>query len=142
MIPVLKRLSIGKKLAVISITLTAVLVALSTYMLYELKDTMIEGRKLKLRGLVESALNVVNLYSKMEADGTLTPEEARRQAQNTLYGMNFDGKNYFFVVDTDGVLVAHPTRQESGRAHVRNPVTNAHLVCRLMTEKNNISKIT
>src|SRR3546814_7265690 len=112
MIPVLKRLSIGKKLAVISITLTAVLVALSTYMLYELKDTMIEGRKLKLRGLVESAVNVVNLYSKMEADGTLTPEEARRQAKNTLYGMNFDGKNYFFVVDTDGVLVAHPTRQE------------------------------
>src|SRR3546814_13949643 len=81
-------------------------------MLYELKDTMIEGRKLKLRGLVESAVNVVNLYSKMEADGTLTPEEARRQAKNTLYGMNFDGKNYFFVVDTDGVLVAHPTRQE------------------------------
>src|SRR3546814_6094986 len=88
MIPVLKRLSIGKKLAVISITLTAVLVALSTYMLYELKDTMIEGRKLKLRGLVESAVNVVNLYSKMEAEGTLTPEEARRQAKNTLYGMN------------------------------------------------------
>src|SRR3546814_10087802 len=112
MIPVLKRLSIGKKLAVISITLTAVLVALSTYMLYELKDTMIEGRKLKLRGLVESAVNVVNLYSKMEAAGTLTQEEARRQAKNTLYGMNFDGKNYFFVVATDGVLVAHPTRQE------------------------------
>src|SRR3546814_10192275 len=66
MIPVLKRLSIGKKLAVISITLTAVLVALSTYMLYELKDTMIEGRKLKLRGLVESAVNVVNLYRSEE----------------------------------------------------------------------------
>src|SRR3546814_10734112 len=75
-------------------------------------DVCSSDLKLKLRGLVESAVNVVNLYSKMEADGTLTPEEARRQAKNTLYGMNFDGKNYFFVVDTDGVLVAHPNRQE------------------------------
>src|SRR3546814_13684517 len=80
-------------------------------MLFELKETMIEGRKIKLRALVESAVNMVNLYSKMEADGLLSPEEARRQAKDTLYGLNFEGKNYFFVVDTVGVLVAPPTRQ-------------------------------
>src|SRR3546814_5397952 len=27
--------------------------------------------------------------------------------------------------------------EETGRAHVRTPVTNAHLVCRLLLEKNN-----
>src|SRR3546814_16436605 len=98
------------------------------------------GRKLKLRGLVESAVNVVNLYSKMEADGTLTPEEARRQAKNTLYGMNFDGKNYFFVVDTDGVLVAHPTRQEQiGQNMVKqeDPVARKNYETFLAAEKAN-----
>lgn len=108
----LKRLSIGKKLALIAVALSTVLVALSTYMLFELKDTMIEGRKEKLRGLIESAVNVVNRFSQMEADGTLGVEEAQEQAKQALYSMNFDGKNYFFVVDIDGVLVAHPTRQE------------------------------
>src|SRR3546814_10152407 len=31
-------------------------------------------------------------------------------------------------------------RREIGRAHVWNPVTNAHLVCRLLLEKNKRSK--
>src|SRR3546814_19151677 len=109
-------------------------------MLYELKDTMIEGRKLKLRGLVESAVNVVNLYSKMEADGTLTPEEARRQAKNTLYGMKFDGKNYYFVVDTDGVLVAHPTRPEQigqNTVQQKDPVARKNYEHFLAAEKAN-----
>src|SRR3546814_7321497 len=30
------------------------------------------------------------------------------------------------------------SRTEIGRAHVRTPVTNAHLVCRLLLEKHNI----
>ena len=110
--PVLNRLSIGKKLALISITLSLVLVALSAFMLFEVKSTMIEGRKVKLRGLVESAVNVVNYYSQVEADGVLSAEEARARAVATINGMAFDGKNYFFVFDTDGLLVWHPTRQE------------------------------
>ena len=108
----LQRLSIGKKLALITIALSVVLVALSTFMLFELKETMIDGRKVKLRSLVESATNVINHYSQMEEDGVLSPEEARKAAITALAGMNFDGKNYFFVFNTDGVLVWHPTRQE------------------------------
>jgi methyl-accepting chemotaxis protein len=110
--PVLNRLSIGKKLALISITLSLVLVALSAFMLVEVKNTMIEGRKVKLRALVESAVNVVNHYSQMEADGTLTPEQAHQAAVTAIAGMNFDGENYFFVFGNDGKLVWHPTRQE------------------------------
>jgi len=109
---VLKRLTIGKKLALITIALSFVLVALSSVMLFELKGTMIEGRKLKLRGLVESAVNVVNLYSQQAADGTLSEEAAKKAAVEALGGMTFDGKNYFFVFDNNGVLVWHPTRQE------------------------------
>jgi len=109
---VLKRLTIGKKLALIALSLSVVLVALSTYMLFQLKDSMIEGRKVKLSSLVESAVNVVNHYSQLEADGTLSPEAARSAALAAVAGMTFDGKNYFFIFDTDGVLVWHPTRQE------------------------------
>src|SRR3546814_5425555 len=31
---------------------------------------------------------------------------------------------------------SRPLKAEIGRAHVRTPVTNAHLVCRLLLEKN------
>src|SRR3546814_13115078 len=76
----------------------------------------------------------------MEADGLLSPEEARRQAKDTLYGLNFDGKNYFFVVDTEGVLVAHPTRQEQiGQSMVKqeDPVARKNYETFLAAEKAN-----
>ena len=106
----LKHLSISKKLALIAVVLSAVLVALSTVMLFELKSTMIDGRQVKLRSLVETAISVVDRYSQMAADGTMTEEDAKKAAIETLGGLNFDGKNYFFVFDTDGLLVWHPTR--------------------------------
>src|SRR3546814_7731796 len=50
-----------------------------------------------------------------------------------------------WFADTDGVHeldVADPTQpvQEIGRAHVRTPVPNAHLVCRLLLEKKKTNR--
>src|SRR3546814_7095048 len=36
---------------------------------------------------------------------------------------------------------SRPGRIQIGRAHVRTPVTNAHLVCRLLLEKKNKRRI-
>src|SRR3546814_8840174 len=61
-------------------------------------------------------------------------------AANTLYGMNFDGKNYFFVADTAGVLVAHPTRQEQiGQNMLKqeDPVARNNYQTFLDAEKSN-----
>ena len=108
----LKRLSIGGKLSLILFVISTVAVGITAVLLFELKISMLEGRKLKLRALVESAVNTTDAYSQMAADGILSEEEAKRQAVTAISAMNFDGKNYFFVVDTDGVLVWHPSRQE------------------------------
>src|SRR3546814_2368545 len=39
--------------------------------------------------------------------------------------------------DRHGIAVGGPDGAEIGRAHVCTPVTNAHLVCRLLLEKKN-----
>ncbi len=108
----LKRFSIGKKLALISITMSAVLVGLVAYMLAQLHDTMMEDRKVKLRSLVELALNEVNRYSQMAADGKMSLDDAKKAATSAVANLNFDGKNYYFVVEKGGNLVWHPTRKE------------------------------
>jgi len=108
----IKRLSIGKKLALMTVVLSVVFVAIATFMLVDLRSTMIEDRKVKLRSLIEMALNTINHYSQLEADGKLSPEQARKDAVSTLAALNFDGKNYFFVFSEDGKLVWHPTRSD------------------------------
>jgi methyl-accepting chemotaxis protein len=108
----LKRLSIGGKLALIICVISAVAVGITAVLLFELKGTMLEGRKLKLRALVESAVNIIDSYSQQAEDGTLNEEDAKQQALAAIAAMNFDGKNYFFIANTEGVLVWHPSRQE------------------------------
>jgi methyl-accepting chemotaxis protein len=108
----LKRFSIGKKLALISITMSAVLVGLVAYMLVQLHATMLEDRRVKLRSLVEIALNEVNRYAQMVADGKMSLEDARKQAAKAVADLNYDGKNYYWVVQKDGMLIWHPTRKE------------------------------
>src|SRR3546814_5725619 len=42
--------------------------------------------------------------------------------------------------DTEGAGIHRHRRREIGRAHVCTPVTNAHLVCRLLLEKKKKNK--
>src|SRR3546814_6132549 len=48
------------------------------------------------------------------------------------------GIDAFVVEDTEEARLQHP-RPKIGRAHVCTPVTNAHLVCRLLLEKKKAS---
>src|SRR3546814_1118572 len=58
--------------------------------------------------------------------------------QNTLNGQDIRAHTTLDVsVNTLGLLQA---LNEIGRAHVCTPVTNAHLVCRLLLEQKNVPK--
>jgi len=107
-----KSLSIGKKLSLISIVLSLVFVGISIFVLVQMRSTMIDDRRGKVRALVESAISVADHYSALQENGSLSEEEAKEAAVTAISGMNYDGKNYFFICTTEGILVYHPTRTE------------------------------
>jgi methyl-accepting chemotaxis protein len=106
----LSRLTIGRKLLLIPLAFSLILVGLTAYMLYDMRAGMMEDRKAKLRALDETALSLVNHYGDLAAAGKMSAEDAKKAAIDTLSQMNFDGKNYFFIFDRDGTLWMHPTR--------------------------------
>ncbi|MDY0884994.1 cache domain-containing protein [Dongia soli] len=108
----LKRLTIARKLSLVPLAFSLILLGVTTYVLYDMRSGMIEDRKSKLRALIETALSTVNRYGDMAAAGTLSVEDAQRQALDALSQTNFDGKNYFFIFDRDGILKMHPTRKD------------------------------
>ncbi len=107
----LQRLSIGQKLLLIVALFSTVLVAVTSFMLLDMKTGMLEDRKAKLRVLVEAAVNTINRYGDLAASGQMPVEDAQKAALATVAGMNFDGKNYFFVFDRSGILKMHPSRK-------------------------------
>ena len=58
----LRRLSIGRKLFLIPLTFSIILLGVTAYMLYDMRAGMIEDRKAKLRALIETALSTINRY--------------------------------------------------------------------------------
>src|SRR3546814_3678438 len=60
---------------------------------------------------------------------------AIRAQQNFAYTTGKNASEIALVIDAMDLL--HTGRFEIGRAPVRTPVTNAHLVCRLLLEKKN-----
>jgi len=107
----LNKLTIGKKLLLIVAVFSTVVVGMTTYLLMDMRSGMYEDRKAKLRSLIETAVNTVNRYGDLAAAGKMPVEEAQKTALETLQGMNFEGKNYFFVFDRNGILKMHPTRK-------------------------------
>jgi methyl-accepting chemotaxis protein len=109
----LQKLTVGKKLLLIVLIFTTVLVSSATMMLLDLRTGMFEDRKGKLRALVETAVNTVNQYGDLAAAGKMPVDEAQKMALATLTHMNFDGKNYFFVFDRKGIMKMHPSRKDN-----------------------------
>src|SRR3546814_2476887 len=56
-----------------------------------------------------------------------------RARANVLRSNGIQSRHYVFDPQTG--LQTHSNAQQIGRAHVRTPVTNAHLECRILLEK-------
>jgi methyl-accepting chemotaxis protein len=125
----LRKLSIGRKLFLIPLTFSIILLGVTAYMLYDMRAGMIEDRKAKLRALVETALSTVNRFSDLAEKGTMPQDEAQKHALEALAATNFDGKNYFFVFGRDGILKMHPTRKDdigSNMLQLKDPQARAN----------------
>jgi len=107
----LNKLTIGKKLLLIVTVFSTVLVGVTTYMLLDMRDGMHQDCRAKLRALAETAVTTVNHFGDLAATGKMPVEEAQKTALAVLQEMNFDGKNYFWVLDRDGILRMHPTHK-------------------------------
>lgn len=61
-------------------------------------------RTMKLE--VETAISLIQDVYKQQQKGLLTEEDAKKQAAELVRNLRFDGNNYFWVYQTDGVAVA------------------------------------
>jgi methyl-accepting chemotaxis protein len=88
------------------------LVVLSLAALFQLKDSMIEDRKTKIRNLVEYAHTQLAFYDAQTKAGTLTLEQAQSMAKDALRTVRYNEKEYFWLNDYHPISVMHPIKPE------------------------------
>ena len=83
--------------------------AVTVFSLSILEDQVFSERKEQTRRIVEVAHSVVQDYHRLAESGSLTQQEAQTQALIRLNALRYDGDQYFWVNDMDGVMLMHPT---------------------------------
>jgi len=77
-----------------------------------MKRTLLDGKTASLKTAVEVAYGVAAEYAAKAKSGQLTPEQAQKQAIDSIRSLRFGDKAYFWINDLKPVMVMHPTKPE------------------------------
>ncbi len=106
------RMNISTRMLIIMLLSAIGFIALSTMALVEIKTTMMEDRKTKIRNLVEYAHTQLGFYDTQVKTGKLTLEQAQSLAKDALRAARYDGKEYFWINDFHPKTLMHPIKPE------------------------------
>lgn len=118
----LSDLRISSKLNLALIISVILVCTIGAFMSSEAYDKILDGRKLKTRHLVETAYGVVDFYysQSQSAGGSLSDEEAQKQALDVLSHLRYGEKEYFWVNNLEPVMVMHPAEPELNGVNLKD----------------------
>ena len=97
---------------VICIVMLLPIVVVTTAQVFDIHKTVRQERIAQPRQQIETVANLVMFYSKQELAGKLSQKEAQSQVLAAIKALRYDENNYFWVNDTQGVLLMHPFKPE------------------------------
>ena len=109
---IISNLSVGKKLWLIIIIALVCMGLVVSSGLIELKQSLLEEKKIKTRNLVEVAYSVIESYGQMASVGKLTEQEAKTAAIAAVKSLKYDEKEYFWINDMRPFMVMHPYKPD------------------------------
>ncbi len=80
--------------------------------LNNLRSNLMEDRYQKTQELVEAAQSIVQTYYDRYQKGEMSEADAKATALAHVSMLRYQGDNYFWINDYDGVLLMHPFRQK------------------------------
>ncbi|MGB3600920.1 MAG: cache domain-containing protein [Marinomonas sp.] len=89
------------------VSLISMLVLLFVIVWY-LYSSILKERKILIHSQVDTVMSLMQEMYQDSLDGTLTKEEAQHQFLVYVEKLKYSGHGYFWVLNTEGVLIMHP----------------------------------
>lgn len=105
-----------KNRLILLIVLTGLFVSICTVGLFvwKFKEEMYNQKKLQVEYLTEAAVNIAKMYNEQYKTNKITLKEAQDKTIKTVNNMSYDGKNYIWINDYDGIMLEHPKAELIG----------------------------
>ena len=105
----LRSIPISRRLWLILALAICMLVVLGCFMLQQINTDLYAGKSEKTEHVVQTAVGILKYYQGLEAAGTLSRDEAQKQAMAVIRELRYDGQEYFWINDQQPVMIMHPT---------------------------------
>lgn len=115
----IQRLTISQRLFALLAIAAGGTALMVVFMLFNLRTVIIDSESQKLDALNDAAMTIVADYHQQYRSGALTLEQAQQGAISRLDQIRYEGDEYIFTLNREGVLVQHPFSGQRGR-NVRN----------------------
>ncbi|WP_268800350.1 methyl-accepting chemotaxis protein [Pseudomonas huanghezhanensis] len=104
----MRNFSISHRLWLILIVAVLMLFILAVAMLKQVHDDLYAAKAQKTMHVVQAASGLLDYYHGLETAGTLTTEQAQKQAQDAIRGLRYNQTDYFWINDLRPVMIMHP----------------------------------
>lgn len=103
----MKNLSVKYRLGLLISVAVFALLAAKMYGLYKTQDILKESRKAEIHSLIDSAHKIVEHQYQLAEQGLISKEEAQETALQLVESMKYRGNEYFYILDSNAVLIGH-----------------------------------
>jgi methyl-accepting chemotaxis protein len=104
----MRNFSISRRLWLILIVAVLMLFILAVAMLKQIHDDLYDAKAQKTMHVVQTASGLLDYYHGLETAGTLTTEQAQKQAMEAIRGLRYNQTDYFWINDLRPVMIMHP----------------------------------
>ncbi|MBA4416658.1 MAG: hypothetical protein C0392_01915 [Syntrophus sp. (in: bacteria)] len=83
--------------------------------LVSLRTDLLEEKKMRTKSVVETAFEMVQFYYNSAKEGVRTEEEAQKRVKDLIKVLRYDGTEYFWINDLQGMMLSHPFFEMEGK---------------------------
>jgi methyl-accepting chemotaxis protein len=108
----MKNLKLSYKIFIMSAAIIVAFTIAFTVVYQQFKKDLYAAKKDMVEDVVDSVWGVINHYKALEDKGELAGQEAQRLAKEAVKATRYDGDNYFWITDSNAIMVMHPLKPE------------------------------
>ncbi len=103
-----RQVKISNRLVFMLIISIVATVAMFFYALGSIDSQLMREKESKLSSLVDVATTIIEPYYQLSKKGEMTESQAKEAAINALNQLRYSGKEYFWILNRQGILIQHP----------------------------------
>lgn len=104
------KLNIEKRVWLLSFVLLSCIILITAFDIYEYRQNLQAGKIDKLQSVVDIAISVIDEEHERFKNGEITEQQAQENAKNIIKQLRYQGKEYYWIHNTNNVMVMHPIK--------------------------------